>query len=79
MINAYVLRFYDPKKQLVLSVDAGSKGLGSVKCVTLGRATSSEATSSIRVTCSGKISAIPYATRSHLGVGSSINTFTEEK
>ena len=30
MTNAPLLRFYDPKKQLELSVDASSKGLGSV-------------------------------------------------
>ena len=30
MANAPVLRFYDPKKQLVMSVDASSKVLGSV-------------------------------------------------
>ena len=30
MSNAPVLRYYDPKKDLVMSVDLSSKGLGSV-------------------------------------------------
>ena len=30
MSNAPVLRYYDPKKELVIQVDASSKGLGSV-------------------------------------------------